>query len=374
MVVGRQVKIALGISLVFLMFGCGREKGKTDFELGKGYFLASEYTQSMVRLESWVKKKKNPDLPEAYAMLAVIYRDKENRKAEYEQTINILKDYGDEGMGAVVRLIENPTVASRLQENIDDILVKGGSSSVRPLINALKSPNWRLKVHAHEALIKVGQPAVPALTEALNAPDPYTKSMAIDALCRIDAKSAEPMIQQKLNDPDKLVKVSAAVGLCTIGKSGFTDIIVDGLKDPNVDIRRIAAKAMAEIVNDPPADKMIALMKDPDPDVRNYVTIALGKAKSESAVSLLVKEMRDDKNEQVRSSAGQALEAIGTPSVDPIISLLKSTNDMELIIRTSQILGNIGDKRAVPAMEDAYKRSKNDMTKNEIAKALNKID
>lgn len=374
MVVGKRVKIALGISLVFLMFGCGREKSKTDFELGKGYFLASEYTQAMIRLESWVKKKKNPDLPDAYAMLAVIYRDKENRKAEYEQTIGILKDYGDEGMGAVVKLVENPTVASRLQENIDDILVRGGSSSVRPLIAALKNPNWRLKVHAHEALIKVGQPAIPALTAALNAPDSYTKSMAIDALSKIDAKSAEPMIQQKLNDPDKLVKVSAAVALYTMGKTESADIIVDGLKDPNVDVRRIAAKAMAEIFNAPPVDKVMALMKDPDPDVRNYVTITLGKAKSESAVSMLVKEMRDDKNEQVRSSAGQALEAIGTPSVEPIIGLLKSTNDMELIIRTAQILGNIGDKRAVPAMEDAYKRSKNDMTKNEIAKALNKID
>jgi HEAT repeat protein len=374
MVVGRWVKIALGISLVFLMFGCGREKAKTDFELGEGYFLASEYTQSMIRLESWVKKKKNPDIPEAHAMLAVIYHDMDNRKAEYEKEISILKGYGDEGMGAVVKLVENPTIASRLQENIDDILVRGGSSSVGPLITALKNPNWRLKVHAHQALIKVGQPAIPALTTALNASDSYTKSMAIDALCRINAKDAEPMIQQKLNDPDKLVKVSAAVALCAIGKTDFADIIVDGLKDPNVDVRRIAAKAMAEIVNDPPADKMIALIKDPDPDVRNYATIALGKIKSEGAVSMLVKEMRDDKDAQVRSSAGNALEAIGAPSVEPLISLLKSTNDMELIIRVAQILGNIGDKRAVEPMESAYKREKRDMVKNEIAKALNKID
>ena len=374
MVVGRWVKIALGVSLVFLMFGCGREKEKTDFELGKGYFLASEYTQSMIRLESWVQKKKNPNLLEAHAMLAVIYHDMDNRKAEYEQEISILKGYGDEGMDAVVKLVENPTIASRLQENIDGILVKGGSSSVGPLINALKNPNWRLKVHAHQALIKIGQPAVPALISALNAPDSYTKSMAIDALSKINAKEAEPMIQQKLNDPDKLVKVSAAVALYTMGKTDSADIIVGGLKDPNVDVRRIAAKAMAEIFNDPPADKMIALMKDPDPDVRNYVTITLEKTKSEGAVSMLVKEMRDDKDAQVRSSAGKALEAIGVPSVEPLISLLKSTNDMELIIRTAQILGNIGDKRAVPALEDAYKRAKNEMTKNEIAKALNKID
>ncbi|MDQ1318498.1 MAG: hypothetical protein QG588_2160 [Candidatus Poribacteria bacterium] len=374
MVVGRWVKIALGVSLVFLMLGCGREKAKTGYELGREYFLASEYTQAMIRLESWVQKKKNPNLPEAHAMLAVIYHDMDNRKAEYEREISILKGYGDEGMGAVVKLVENPTIASRLQENIDDILVKGGSSSVGPLINALKNPNWRLKVHAHQALIKVGQPAVPALINALNSPDSYTKSMAIDALSKIDAKSAEPMIQQKLNDPDKLVKVSAAVALYTMGKTDSADIVIGGLKDPTVDVRRISAKAMAEIFNYPPAYKMIALIKDPDPDVRNYATIALGKIKSEGAVPMLVKEMTNDKDAQVRSSAGNALEAIGTPSVEPLISLLKSTNDMELIIRVAQILGNIGDKRAVESMESAYKREKRDMVKNEIAKALNKID
>jgi len=378
MVVGRWVKTVLWVSFVFLftflILGCGREKGKNAYELGKGYFLASEYTQAMIQLEEWVQKKKNPNLLESYAMLAVIYHDKENRKVEYERVINILKGYGEEGMAAVLKLIENPTTASRLQENIDGILVAGGSSSVGPLVAALKHPNWRLKVHAHDVLIKVGQPAIKGLITAVNDPEPYTESMAIDALSRISDKDAEPLIQQKIHDPNNLVKVSAAIALYTMGKTDSRDIIINGLKDPNVDVRRIAVKAMAEVLNDPPADKMIELLKDPDPEVRNYAAIANGKTKNQGAVAMLVKEMKDDKDEQVRSSAGQALESIGKPSVEPLNSLLNNANDMELVIRVAQILGNIGDKSSVNSLESAYKRAKNDMMKNEIAKALNKID
>jgi HEAT repeat protein len=108
--------------------------------------------------------------------------------------------------------------------------------------------------------------------------------------------------------------------------------------------------------------------------VRNYAAIALGKSSNDEVVKVLVKAMRDDKDEQVRNSAGKSLEKIGKPSVEPLVELLKSTNDMELTIRVAQILGNVGDKRAVPALEDAYKKEKRDMVKNELAKALNKID
>jgi HEAT repeat protein len=198
--------------------------------------------------------------------------------------------------------------------------------------------------------------------------------MAIDALSRIKGSNAESMIEQKLNDPDRLVKVAAIVALHTMGRTNPTDVIVEGLKDPDVDVRREAAKAMAEVFDDPPADKIIPLLKDQDPDVRNYAAISLGKTKSDEAVNVLVKGMRDDKNEQVRNSAGMSLEKIGAQSVEPLNELLKSTNDMELVIRIAQILGSIGDKRAVSSLESAYKREKRDMVKTEIAKALNKID
>ncbi|HGE72815.1 TPA: hypothetical protein ENX78_18415 [Candidatus Poribacteria bacterium] len=380
MLLTRSVKIAfitsMVLSLTFLILGCGREKPKNDFELGKGFFLASDYSQAMVHLERWVQKKKNPNLIEAHAILAVIYHDMDNRKTEYEREIEILKSYGKEGMTTVLKMMENPVIATRLQNPIDDILVAGGQLSVEPLITVLKGQNWRLKVHAHQVLAKMGEPAVPALTEVLNNPttDRYAKSMAIDALSKMKALQAEPLIQQKLNDPDRLIRVSSAVALHSMGKENPTKIIIEGLKDPDVEVRRVASKAMADLFDNPPADQLIDLLKDQDPDIRNNAIIAIGKTRSAETARLLTKAMRDDKSEEVRNSAELALEKMGESAVEPVIELFKSTDDMELKVRAAQILGNLGDKRAVPALEDAYKKEQRPLVKNEIAKALNKID
>ena len=369
----RLLSIALALSLLFLALGCSREK-KNDFELGKSYFLASNYPESSTRLESWVQKKKNPNREEAYAMLAVIYHDMPNRQVEYEGTIRILKELGDPGMGAVVKLMENPTVASRLQNTIDDILIKGGLTAIAPLMEHFNGANWRLKVHAQKVLAQMGEIAVPTLTNALNSPDRFTKSMAIEALSKINSPETMTLIEQKLNDSDKLVKVTAAVALHSMGKQNPSEIILSSLNDPDIDVRRTAARAMAQGFENPPVSKLLPLLKDADPDVRNYATIALGNSKSAESVQSLVREMEIDKNEEVRNSAGKALESIGEPAVEPITSLLKRTDDMELIIRIAQILGNIGDKRAVEPLESLYKKEKREMVKNEIAKALNKID
>ena len=380
MLFGRSVKIAFTVSLVlsltFLILGCGREKNKTDYELGKGFFLASEYTQATIRLENWVQKKKNPYLVEAHAMLAVIYHDNDARKPEYGREIEILKGYGNEGMTAVLKLVENPTVASRLQNPINDILVAGGQLSVEPLMEVLKGQNWRLKVHAHQVLAKMGKPAVPALIAALKSPttDRFAKSMAIDALSKIKDLQVESSIKQKLNDPDGLIRVSAAVALHAMGKENPTRIILEGLKDPDVEVRRVASKAMAELFENPPADQLMGLLKDQDAGIRNNATVAIGKTRNAETAKMLAKAMRDDKSEEVRSSAGLALDSMGEFAVEPVIELLKGASDMELTIRAAQILGNLGDKRAVPALEDAYKKEKRDLVKNEIAKALNKID
>jgi len=374
MFVKRCISVTLALSLLFLAMGCGREKSKSNFELGKAFFHASDYGEASTRLETWLTKKNNPDREEAHAMLVIIYHDMPKRQAEYEREMGMLKSLGEPGATAVVKLMENPSTAGRLQRTIDDVLLTAGSISIKPLMEHFNGANWRLKVHAQQVLSQMGDLAIPALTDALNSTDRFTKSMAIEALSRIDSQATMPLIEKKLEDPDRLVKVTAAVALHSMGKSNPTKIIVEALNDPDVDVRRAATRAMAQILDDPPVSKILPLLKDADPDVRNYATIAIGKSKSAESVQALVKEIESDTNEQVRNSAGNALESIGELSVEPLIKLLQRTDDMELIIRLAQILGNIGDKRAIEPLENMYKKESRALIKNEVAKALNKID
>jgi len=369
--------IALVAISLFLIFGCGREKPKSDFELGQAYFEASDYRKAMIRLESWVQQDPNNvqgHNAEAHAMLAVIYHDDETRQSLFEDELKKLQGMGDPGMTAVLKLVESPTIESRLGSTIEDILVKAGEPSVGPLMKDLKSSNPRLRKYAQQVIIKIGAPAVSSLIEALNDPDVYIRSMSVESLSEIgDERAVEPL-KQRLNDPSRLMQVTVAAALHKMGQMNPTDVILSALEDEDIVTRRAAAKAAWENVDNPPLAPLLKAMKDTDADVRNYTALAIGKTRSPEAIQPMLKALREDENDQVKSSAAKSLEMIGEPTVDPLINLLEGTKDMELTVRIVQILGNIGDKRAIKPMEKVYNEATNPLLKNETAKALNKID
>ena len=124
----------------------------------------------------------------------------------------------------------------------------------------------------------------------------------------------------------------------------------------------------------PPLGALLKAMKDIDDDVRNYATLAVGKTRREEAVQPLLKALEEDIDDQVKASAAKSLEMIGKPAVDPLIKAMEGTEDMGIVIRIAHTLGNIGDKKAIKPMEKVYNGATNPVLKNEVAKALNKID
>ncbi len=375
MIVRRGASIALILVLLFLVFGCGREKPKTDFELGKEYFLASDYPKAMIRLEKWVQQfPDSPQSAEAHAMLAVIYHDDETRQTYYKAEIDTLKKIGEPGMSVVLRMLENLTTATRLGNTIRDILVEGGQLSVNPLMTHLRGNNWRLRRNAQETLIRMGAPAVEALIKTLNDPDIYVRSLAIEALSEIGDQRAISSLEKQMEDPSKLIQVTAAAALHKMGKGNPRNIIINALTDIDAATRRVAAKATWEIIDDPPLSLLLRAVKDVDPDVRNYATLAIGKTRDPEAIGPLIKALKEDEDDRVRDSAAKALHQIGTPAVEPLIKELEGTKDIEIVIRIAQTLGNIGDKRAIKPLEKVYNEATNPLLKNETAKALNLID
>lgn len=373
----RGTGIIIVAMTLFLVFGCGRPPQKSDFELGEEYFRAAAYKDAMMKLETWLKENPNDEQghnTKAHVMLAVMYHDDETRQKLFETKFKILQGMGEPGMAAVLKLIEEPTIASRLGNTINDILVKGGELSVPPLMQNMKSPNQRLRIYARDVFVQLGEPAVASLIELLNDPDLYNRSRAIEVLSKIGDKKAIKPLEAKLSDSSGLVRIQAAAALYGMGQENTTKkVILDALKSEDVQAKRVAIKAVAESVDDPPLKPMLELMKDADADVRNYAAQAIGKTRSAEAVPPLVKILQEDENQQVRASAAGSLEKLGKSAVEPLIKVLEGTEDMELTIRIVQILGNLGDKKAIKPLEKVYKETSNAVLKNETAKALNKI-
>lgn len=373
MIARRGASITLVVISLFLVFGCGREKPKNNFQLGKEYFGASDYRKAMIRLETWVQHDE-PNNAEAHAMLAVMYHDDETRQPHFEVQMKKLQGMGEPAISAVLKLMENKKIADRLGNAINDILVKAGELSVNPLMRDLKSLNPRLKKNAQQVLIQIGAPAVGALIEGLDDPDLYTRSMAIEALSKVgDERAVEPL-KQRLDDPSKLIQVEVAAALHNMNQMNPTKVILNALEDESIAARRAAAKAVWEIVDDPPLKPLVKAMEDTDASVRNYAALAVGKTRSSAAIQPLLDVLKDDEDDQVKSSAAKSVEEIGKPAVDPLIKMLEGTKDMALTIRIAQLLGNIGDKRAIKPLEKVYNEAENPLLRNETAKALNNID
>ena len=56
-VVSIMLCMALAATFFFVISGCGRLRSKkTSFELGKEYFMASEYPKAMIRFEKWIQE------------------------------------------------------------------------------------------------------------------------------------------------------------------------------------------------------------------------------------------------------------------------------------------------------------------------------
>lgn len=375
-VVSITLCMALALSFLYAISGCGRMRGKkTSFELGKEYFLASEYPKAMIRFEKWIQEKPNtPQALEAHAILVLIYHDDETRKNLYEAEVKKIQGMGEQGVNTMLKLLEdNPVIDSRLRNTARSVLVDIGQPAVGPVMLAMRGTNPRIRKFAQETLSEMGPVAVDALIAVLDNPDPYVRGRAIESLSQIGDTRAVEAIKGKLNDPSKLVQVEAAAALHKMGVMNPTDTIIGALSDPDVITRRSAAKAASEIIKNPPLGPLLKAVNDEDPEVRDYAVQALGKTGSPEAVQPLINIMKSDVVDNVKNSAAKSLEKIGTPAVEPLIVLLEKTKDVETLIRIVQALGDIGDKSAVKPMERVYNQASNPLLKNETAKALNKI-
>ena len=124
-------------------------------------------------------------------------------------------------------------------------LVNGGSI-VRPLIDALRDPDWRVRAYAAWALSESGDPrALPALASALR-------------------------------DQHWRVRMHAVYGL-EIGGSSSVPALIDALRDPYWQVRIGAVDALTTIGDQRAVAPLRAIARDNHPLVRQEVAAALGK-------------------------------------------------------------------------------------------------
>ena len=226
----------------------------------------------------------------------------------------------------------------------------GDARAVKPLVQALNDDYWDVNKSAAEALGRIGEPAVESLIAALEDKSAVVRRGAAKALGEIGDKSAVVPLIQALKDERADVRYEAAEALGNMGEPAAEPLIL-ALGDRDSDVRKKAAEALGKVGDVRAVEPLVRALKDRDSDVRKKVTKTLDK---------LGWTPRDD-TERVRylfaKKDWDALVMVGEPAVTHLIPALED-GDSTVRKSTAEVLGKIGDVKAVGALVRALKDEK----------------
>jgi HEAT repeat protein len=182
-----------------------------------------------------------------------------------------------------------------------------------------------------------------------------------------------PALIQALRYNDFEVQTSAAQALGALGTEGINELIF-ALKDKDRDVRLGIIEALSVIRDQRAVPPLIELLNDTSSEVRWETAIALGEIGGPDVTSPLKNALRDP-DKYVRYGAASALAKIGWnpvtdeekafysvgmqewpgvkdcgPAAISALSLVLQDQDSSVRIQAIEILGLIGDKKAIPAL------------------------
>ena len=198
----------------------------------------------------------------------------------------------------------------------------------------------------------------------------FQKKPNVDTLRR---KKDIPALIQALRYNDFEVQTSAAQALGTLGSEGINELIL-ALRDRDREVRLGIIEALSVIRDQRAVPPLIELLNDKSSEVRWETAIALGEIGGPDAPSPLKNALRDP-DKYVRYGAASALSKTGWnpvsdeerafyyvgmqewqavkdygPAAIGALSLVLHDQDSSVRIKAIEILGSIGDKKAIPAL------------------------
>ena len=182
-----------------------------------------------------------------------------------------------------------------------------------------------------------------------------------------------PALIRALRYNDFEVQTSAAQALGSLGNEGINRLIL-ALKDKDRDVRLGIIEALSGIRDQRAVPPLIELLNDTSSEVRWETTIALGEIGGPDVISPLKNALRDP-DKYVRYGAASALLKTGWnpvsdeerafyyvgmqewqkvkdcgPAAISALSLVLQDQDSSVRIEAIEVLGLIGDKKAIPAL------------------------
>ncbi|MDD9820124.1 MAG: HEAT repeat domain-containing protein [Nitrospira sp.] len=261
--------------------------------------------------------------------------------------------------------------------------LKGGPNVVTLVIAAMQTGSPAYKIEAARMLARIGDPrAGGALVKLLRSDEEGVREAVVAALEHmagvVDEEAAGALVA--LLKPDTHApgfdqglrpEVTALLGVIPTAIGPLTA----RLKEPDEDARVQAAQILGHLLDPRSADALVDAMGDPA--VRDMAVETLKKLGAiRDRIDEVMDELRDveetELREGARQEAVQKLHPIGRPGVEILIEYLE---DDDWVVReaAADVLGKIGDVRAVEPLIERLRKDKDTGVKELATKGLGLI-
>lgn len=220
----------------------------------------------------------------------------------------------------------------------------------------------------------IAEPELQKEFKLLKSTSVAVRRSAVTRIGRMRRPQAVPKLSETLeNDPDSGVRAQAAEALGNIKNRTATPALVRALSDENKNVKSSVIIALGYMRDKKAVDPLLSFLgKEKNTGLKISAVNVLGVIGDERALPTFVKLLKDE-NPRIKTISAQALGRLRKPAaVEP---LLKSSRDKTQKVRLYSIkaIGEIGDKKAVKGLEKLLKTEKDDKVKVALAHSLGRL-
>jgi HEAT repeat protein len=242
---------------------------------------------------------------------------------------------------------------------------------IQELIKQLDSRAWD---RAAKELERIGDPAVDPLLRALNQNSHWISARASIPLSKMRSKKAIDGLLGALDNKklDERIKRYILQSLGNVESERVLNPLIRHLVHEDWAIRCAVLRSLGQIGGQTAEEAVITALKDKERYVVESAITVLGQMKSTRAPAHLI-EILEDREGMGRIKISRALVEIGEPSLEAIISSMRSDMNRETCWHLVWALGRINSDAAIETLVQALK-SRNWMVRNEAAVSLVRIN
>lgn len=322
--------------------------------------------------------------PRAVGPLVCLLRDAD--RAVRQAAIGALTAIGEPSVPVLGLCLSDPQPS--VQEAASSVLALIADERVlTPLIDALENQDWIVRMHAAKALgrikdtraveplipllqdkvkavreeattslAEIGDAALPSLLDALKNPEWMVRLHAVEALGKSrSADAVEPLLWALFNDHDQAIREDIVRALGQLGDGRAMEFLVTVMKEPG--LRPLAVEALGKIGDRRAVPVLVAVLEgrdrpvvsrtvagcgdswDEEMETKGAAVRALGKLGDDLAIPPLLKALDQT---VTRADAAAALVTFGSKVVAPLLTIMTQTSDENMRFHVKDTLAKVG--------------------------------